>query len=115
MSVPEQNMRTLMEWLSDDVTGASPGAKEVTEDLAMHVFLGEVEWPDYQDRAARYAQDISAWLTGGTESQFIALTAEGGDPAAFISWMMPVLDQWKASAAHDEAGRDGQGLANPNY
>jgi hypothetical protein len=115
MSVPEQNMRTLMGWLNDDAAGATQGAEEVTEDLATLVFLGDVEWPNYEDRAGRYAQDISAWLTGGTESEFIARTEEGGDLAAFISWMMPVLEQWKASAAQDEAGQEGQGLSNPNY
>ena len=118
MSVPEQNMQTLMGWLSDDGAGAVSGAGQVTEDLATLVFLGNAEWPNYEDRAAGYADDISAWLTGDTESQFITLTAESGDLAAFISWMTPVLDQWKASAAQDEAGQEGQegqGLANPNY
>jgi hypothetical protein len=115
MSVPEQNMQTLMGWLSDDATGAVSGADQVTEDLATLVFQGDAEWPDHQDQAAGYADDISAWLTGDTESQFITLTAESGDLAAFISWMTPVLEQWKAPAAPDEEGQEGQGLANPNY
>ena len=114
MSVPEQNMRTLMQWLSDD-GGASLGADQVTEDLATLVFQGDREWPDHEDQAAGYADDISAWLTGDTESEFITLTAESGDLAAFIGWMTPVLEQWKAPAAPDEDGQDGQGLANPNY
>ena len=114
MSVPEQNMRTLMQWLSDD-GGASLGADQVTEDLATLVFQGDREWPDHQDQAAGYADDISAWLTGDTESQFITLTAESGDLAAFISWMTPVLGDWQASATQDEAGQQGQGLPNPNY
>ena len=115
MSVPEQNMQTLMGWLSDDATGAVSGADQVTEDLATLVFRGDREWPDHQDQAAGYADDISAWLDGDTESQFITLTAESGDLAAFISWMTPVLEQWKAPAAPDEEGQEGQGLANPNY
>ena len=114
MSVPEQNMRTLMQWLSDD-GGASLGADQVTEDLATLVFQGDREWPDHEDQAAGYADDISAWLTGDTESEFITLTAESGDLAAFISWMTLVLDQWKAPAAQDEEGQEGQGLDNPNY
>jgi hypothetical protein len=114
MSVPEQNMQTLMGWLSDD-GGAVSGADQVTEDLATLVFQGDREWPDHQDQAAGYADDISAWLAGDTESEFVAFTAESGDLAAFIGWMTPVLEQWKAPAAPDEDGQDGQGLANPNY
>jgi hypothetical protein len=113
--VPEENMRTLMGWLSDDVTGSSSEAREVTEELARLVFLGDLEWPNYEDRAAQYADDMSAWLTGDTESEFIARTGTSGDLPAFISWMMPVLGDWQASAAQGEAGQQGQGLPNPNY
>ena len=115
MSVPEQNMKTLMQWLGDpEVISANPKAEDVAEDLAELVFLGDAEWLNYEDRATRYAGDISAWL-GDDESQFITLTAEHADPAAFITWMEGVLPQWKASASKDEAGQEGQGLANPNY
>jgi hypothetical protein len=104
-----------MGWLSDD-GGAGAGADQVTEDLATLVFQGDREWPDHQDQAAGYADDISAWLTGDTESEFITQTAESGDPAAFISWMTPVLEQWKAPAAPDEEGQEGpEGQGNPNY
>jgi hypothetical protein len=103
-----------MGWLSDDA-GAVSGADQVTEDLATLVFQGDREWPDHQDQAAGYADDISAWLAGDTESEFITLTAESGDLAAFISWMTPVLDQWKAPEEEGQEGPEGQGLANPNY
>jgi hypothetical protein len=107
-----------MGWLSDDVTGSTSEAKEVTEELARLVFLGNMEWPNYEDRAAEYADKISEWLTGETESKFIDHTAESGDLPKFASWMMPVLEDWQASATQDEAGQagaGGQGLANTNY
>ena len=115
MSVPEQNIKTMMQWLGDpQVISASPKAEDITEDLAELVFLGDAEWLNYQDRAARYATDISAWL-GDDESQFITLTAENADPPAFITWMDSVLPRWKAEASKDEAGHQGQGLPNPNH
>jgi hypothetical protein len=101
-----------MQWLSDP---QATGAEAVTEDLAMLVFGGDAKWPDNTDRAADYAAAISPRLTGETETRFIALTGEDGDPAAFIDWMMPVLKQWQAPAAGDEAGQEDQGLSNPNY
>ena len=112
MSVPQENMKTLMQWLSDSQDAE---ARAVTEDLARLVFLGDEEWPNYDDRASSYADAISAWLDGDTESRFIALTAESGNLAAFTDWMVPVIEQWDASAAQDEAGQEGRGLENPNY
>ena len=101
-----------MQWLSDSQDAE---AEAVTGDLARLVFLGDTEWPNYDDRASSYADAISTWLDGDTESRFIALTAESGNLAAFTDWMVPVIEQWDASAAQDEAGQDGQGLRNPNY
>jgi hypothetical protein len=112
MSVPVENMKTLMQWLGDsDISGA----QDVTDDLARLVFLGDTEWPNYEDRASSYADAISAWCDGGTESQFIALTAESGNLAAFIQWIGPVIERWDTEATQDEASQDGQGLPNPNH
>jgi hypothetical protein len=116
MPVPEENMTVLMHWLSDpEITSASYEAQGVNEDLAALVFQGDLEWANYEDRARTYAQLISPWLTSETEGDFTALTVEGGDPAAFFAWVVPVLAGWHESAAQDEAGLAGLGLANPNY
>jgi hypothetical protein len=112
MSVPVENMKTLMQWLSEsDISGA----QDVTDDLARLVFLGDREWPNYEDRASSYADAISAWCDMGTESQFIALTTESGNLAAFIEWVGPVIERWDTEATRDEAGQEGQGLPNPNH
>lgn len=104
-------MLVVMQWLSSDV----PGGPEVAESLALLVFQGDMLWMNDVANADYYAETISAWVTGSAEGTFAELTQEGSESAPFISWITPVIGEWRAAAGQEESGQDGAGLENPNY
>lgn len=108
MAVEAPNVQILMGWLAQDghVRSEVAAAGMLAEKLAQVVFLGDAQWADRADQVDGYCDTLNAWLAadGGNEQQFIALTAPGADPAAFVDWFLQVVTEWESRSAGQQTG-----------
>lgn len=124
MAVESENVEKLMEWLAQgsQVRSANTAAGPLTEKLAVLLFLGDQDWPNYADRADRYRDVLREWFAtdSSKEAQFVELTAPSADPGIFVDWFLPVVVEWELSAQQEETGQhqeDGSilGYENPSF